>query len=137
MEVSRPEQERAQRLRSTTRRYPPRQAYKRRFLPGDFRNAIGYSQPGHGVSNPFAVKACLAVGDVRNAINAFAASTCLLPELIPATYTEKFWAPVGSGVVLLKLQKTLGTVLRVLASRLMVRRFLTPTQLTVSSLLPL
>ena len=44
--------------------------------------------PGHGVSKPPAVKACLTVGEVRNAISAFAASDCLLPELIPATYIE-------------------------------------------------
>jgi hypothetical protein len=42
----------------------------------------------HGVSNPFAFKACLTAGEVKNAISAFAASTCLLAELIPATYTE-------------------------------------------------
>ena len=39
-------------------------------------------------SNPLAVKACLTVGDVRNAISALAASTCLLSALIPATYKE-------------------------------------------------
>jgi hypothetical protein len=39
-------------------------------------------------SNPLAAKACLTVGDVRNAIRALAASTCLLSALIPATYNE-------------------------------------------------
>jgi hypothetical protein len=43
---------------------------------------------GHRGSNPFAVKSCLTAGDVRNAISALAASTCLLPALIPATYKE-------------------------------------------------
>src|ERR1700694_5203706 len=39
--------------------------------------------PGHHGSKPWAVKACLAAGEVRNAISAFAASGCWLPELIP------------------------------------------------------
>ena len=43
---------------------------------------------GHRASKPLSVKACLIAGEVRNAISAFAASTCLLPELIPATYIE-------------------------------------------------
>jgi hypothetical protein len=43
---------------------------------------------GHRGSNPLAVKACLTAGDVRYAISALAASTCLLPALIPATYKE-------------------------------------------------
>ncbi len=43
---------------------------------------------GHRGSNPLAVKACLTAGDVRYAINALAASTCLLAALIPATYKE-------------------------------------------------
>jgi hypothetical protein len=41
-----------------------------------------------GVSKPLAVRACLTEGEVRNAIKSFAASTCVLPALIPATYTE-------------------------------------------------
>jgi hypothetical protein len=43
---------------------------------------------GHRDSNPLAVKACLTAGDVRYAISALAASTCLLLALIPATYKE-------------------------------------------------
>jgi hypothetical protein len=39
-----------------------------------------------GASKPFTAKACLNAGEVKNVINAFASSVCLLPELIPATY---------------------------------------------------
>jgi hypothetical protein len=42
----------------------------------------------HYGSKPLAVKVCLTAGEVRNAISAFAASVCVLPELIPATYKE-------------------------------------------------
>src|SRR4051812_18217198 len=38
----------------------------------------------HRGSNPLAVKACLTAGDVRYSISALAASTCLLPALMPA-----------------------------------------------------
>ena len=47
-----------------------------------------WARAGHRASKPLAAKACLTAGEIKNAINAFAASTCLLPELIPATYTE-------------------------------------------------
>ena len=50
--------------------------------------SAGAITPGHGVSKPLASKACLTLAEVRNAISACAATTCLLPELIPATYTE-------------------------------------------------
>ena len=59
--------------------------------PGKIIHSLGEDDPGrqiHGNSKPLAVKACLTGGDVRNAISALAASTCLLFELMPDTYTE-------------------------------------------------
>ena len=42
----------------------------------------------HGGSKPFAIKACLMGPSLETRFSAFAASMYLLPELIPAMYTE-------------------------------------------------